>query len=76
MATIMTMPSETDVPRIYAWSHKEVVAFNTWCRNNQIFTLPVQDGWRIVNHLLFRLQHLLVLSSMVTGLNLASRGPM
>jgi len=47
----MTMPSKTDMPRIYAWSHNEIVAFDTWCRNNQIYTLPNQDGWRIIDHL-------------------------
>ena len=52
MATIMTMPSKTDVPRIYTWSQKEIFSFDTWSRNNhQIFTLPIKDGWRIIYHL-------------------------
>ena len=66
MATIMTMPSKTDVPRIYAWSHKEIVAFDTWCRNNQIYTLPNQDGWRIVDHL-FPPEALALMDAFVNG---------
>ena len=54
MATIMTMPSKTDVPRIYTWSLKKVFAFDSWCRNHQIFTLPVQERWHIVNFLFLR----------------------
>ena len=61
----MTMPSNT-VPRIYAWSHKEIVAFDTWCRNNQIVTLPNQDGWRIVDHL-FPLEALALMDAFVNG---------
>ena len=35
---------ETDVPRIYTWPQKEILSFDTWCRNHQIFTLPRRDG--------------------------------
>jgi len=51
VSTIMTMPSKTDVPRIHTWSQKEILSFDTWCRNHQIFTLPIQEGWRIIYHL-------------------------
>jgi len=51
VSTIMTMPSKTDVPRIQTWSQKEILSFDTWCRNHQIFTLPIQEGWRIIFHL-------------------------
>jgi len=51
METIMTMPAKTDVPRIYTWSRREILSFDTWCRNHQIVTLPVQEGWQIINHL-------------------------
>ena len=48
---IMTMPAKSDVPRIYTWSQKEILSFDTWCRNHQSFTLPNQESWRIINHL-------------------------
>jgi hypothetical protein len=51
VSTIMTMPSKTDVPRIHTWLQKEILSFDTWCRNHQIFTLPIQEGWRIIFHL-------------------------
>ena len=66
METIMTTPSKTDVPRAYIWSHKEVVAFDTWC-NHQIFTLLViLGGWRIVNHL-FPPEALAIIDAFVNG---------
>ena len=51
VSTIMTLPSKTDVPRIHTWSQKEIRSFDTWCRNHQIFTLPIHESWRIIFHL-------------------------
>ena len=45
---------------------KKIVAFDTWCRNNQIYTLPNQDGWRIVDHL-FPLEALALMDAFVNG---------
>ena len=51
MVTTMTMSAKTDVTRIYTLSQNEILSFDTWSCNHQIFTLPIREGYRIINHL-------------------------
>ena len=66
LATIMTMPSKSDVPKISSWTYKEVTLFEIWCRSHQLYSVLCKDAWTIITQL-FPADVVSLLDALVSG---------